>query len=288
MQTAPANQFILVTDPECPEYGCLYDQRVRYRLPEGFVESIHDEGIMQAVEVIPADDGRMVVVDGRQRVKGALEIGPHYQVPYVLAPSRDMVELLARSNKANINRLEDEPAVMRAKAVRQLTLALESMTHKGQAWEMVAKTFGRSVDTIRLWAKVEELTPETRGRLDNGEITLKQAVSLHGQDAEGQAEGVKGLLGKNAKKPGSGAHNRKRWGKRHVSEVVRRARDRAFENRDPDDRERAMWALIDYLMEDGTKEPERIQSEEFSPILKFVAPAFKEVYGEFSKGLADE
>jgi DNA-binding transcriptional regulator YiaG len=161
------DDLVLIKDPKHP----LYDARIRLPLKPEFVANIKALGVMVPV-VVRKIDGAPVVIDGRQRVRAALEANrqrkaeglPPMKIPAVERKG-SAGDAYAVTISTNEHRQEDALRAKIEKAQRSHQL--------GNSEEDIATQFGVSVATVKRWL---DANPKERGpRKPRGKATRPSA-----------------------------------------------------------------------------------------------------------------
>lgn len=165
-------ELVLVTDRKHP----LYDPRIELPLDEALVRNIMCNGVIEPV-VIAKQHDQPVVVDGRQRVRAAVEANRRLgaegkELVRVTAVIRrgDESNLFGVSISANENRQDDTPLGRAQKCARYLAM--------GRSEEEAAITFGVTLNCVRQWLKVLECSPVVRKAVEEGKIAASAAAQL--------------------------------------------------------------------------------------------------------------
>lgn len=176
----PPEKFVLVDDPAHP----LYDPRIHNPIKEEFVQDIMANGIIEPV-VVRKNGDAAEVVDGRQRVKAALEANRRYaqqgvdlrvEVPFVQRKADDAT-LYGISVSANEHRVPDPPLVKAEKARKMLDF--------GKTERDVARAFGIGIPALRTILALLDLSTPLRNAVERGELSptaaAKMAPLSHGE-----------------------------------------------------------------------------------------------------------
>jgi ParB family chromosome partitioning protein len=186
----------LVTDKAHP----LYDPRVTMPLDEAMVRSIMFQGVIEPV-VITRDGDTCLVVDGRQRVRAAVEANKRLEkegketikVTCVLRRGNES-DLFGVAISANENRQDDTPLGRATKCQRYMNM--------GRSEAEAAVTFGVTTQCIRQWMKVLECSATVRKAVEEGKIAASAAAQLADLAAEDQESALAGALA-DCETPGS-------------------------------------------------------------------------------------
>lgn len=174
----------IVTEPS----HFLYDERVKLPLDENLVLNIMAHGVKQAV-LAKKDGDSVLVVDGRQRVRAAIEANKRLKKEgkepvrvKVLMEKGDEADLFGTLILANELRHDDTPMIKAKKAARLISM--------GRSEEEAAITYGVSTATIKNWLKLLDASAKVRKAVDDGKITATAAVKLSALSAEEQDEAL--------------------------------------------------------------------------------------------------
>lgn len=185
------------------EKHALYDERIKLPIDEKLVLNIMAFNVKQPVFV--AKDGNEIqVVDGRQRVRAALEANKRLvkdgkeplRIPVMLQKGDD-ADLFGVSIFVNELRQSDGPLIKAAKAVRFLAM--------GRTEEEAAVVFGVTPAAIRQWVKLFDLAPQVRAAVNAGEITASAASKLAPLKKAEQVEELRKLTADGKKTTGKKA-----------------------------------------------------------------------------------
>jgi ParB family transcriptional regulator, chromosome partitioning protein len=168
-----AEALVIVTDKAHP----LYDERAAMPLSEHFVASIMEHGILEPV-LIRKNGPLFEVLDGRQRVRGAVEANRRFseagsdKVVLVPVVSRrdDDVDAAKVMIAANEIRQADTPLVRARKAQRLMNF--------GATLPEVARQFGITVDTLNENLRLLETAPEVQDAVEKGEVPATAASAV--------------------------------------------------------------------------------------------------------------
>lgn len=190
----------LVVDENHP----LYDERVAFPVDEALVRNVMVYGVLEPVLVTKEGD-EVLVVDGRQRVKAAIEANrrlsergeSELRVPCMVR--RGNVEsLFGVSVSANEQRLDDTPLGRARKAQR-----LDSL---GYTLGEIAIVFGVTEQAIKGWLVLSECSPKVQKAVETGMISATAAVQLATLSAQDQVSKLEELI---EKAPTSGANGKR-------------------------------------------------------------------------------
>lgn len=166
----------------------LFDERIEMPVDESLVLNVMAKGVLEPVLVVKQGvDGEgkplVLVVDGRQRVRAALEANRRLRaegkqavrVPAMPARSTDLMGVLISANEL---RFDDTPLARARKLARYQAL--------GRTDEEAALTFGVSRESIRQWKILLELHPKLQAAIDRRELPAHIALKLHAVPYEEQ------------------------------------------------------------------------------------------------------
>ena len=153
-----------------------YDPRVEWPVDENLVKSIMAFGVKIAI-LIEKDGDALIVVDGRQRVKAALEANKRLEAEgkeklriKAFVERGSEADIFGVSIIANENRQDDTPLTRANKAQRLLNM--------GKTENEVAVAFGVSNQTVKNWLKLQGLSLSERHAVECGVITATAASEL--------------------------------------------------------------------------------------------------------------
>jgi len=166
-------KLVLIYDKDHP----LYDKRVELPVDEALARNIQAKGVLEPIIVVKEGDDRAIVVDGRQRVKAAIEANKRL-VKDGLVPVRvpavqrrgDDGSLFGVLISANEFRHGDDIIEKAKKAVRLISY--------GQTEAEVALTFGVSLVAVRSWLKILETDSSVRDAVRDGKLSATAAGQL--------------------------------------------------------------------------------------------------------------
>lgn len=167
-------ELVLIKDKEHP----LYDPRVELPVDDALVESImfDSQGVIEPI-VITKDGEDAVVIDGRQRVKAALEANKRLKkagavpvkVPCVVRKG-SAKHLTAASVTANEVRINDDILARAKKASNLLNM--------GYTEEEIAKLFGVTKQTILNYLAIDGLDKTVKKAIGEEKIPASHAMKL--------------------------------------------------------------------------------------------------------------
>ncbi len=181
---APRGTHFFVEPDECiiigldtkdgPEHA-LYDARINRPLNSDRVANYAFYGVLKPV-LVKKDGDRLVVVDGRQRVRYARAANKELakrgedliRVP-VIVKKGDDDDLFAMGRAANLHETSD-----------LIDQARDAQRHidRGHDHNETARAFGVSPSTLRNWLAMLNLAPEVQAKVTSGEIGTVAAVQL--------------------------------------------------------------------------------------------------------------
>lgn len=169
-----------------------YDPRVAMSLDENLVLNVMAYNVKQPV-IVAKDGDDIVVVDGRQRVRAAVEANKRLKkegkttikIPVMLQRG-DSKDLFGMTIFLNEQRQDDSPVAKAEKAKRYIEM--------GASEDEAAVTFGVSVATIRAWMKLFDLAPKVREAVNSGAISAAAAAKLAPLKKSEQVEEMEKLL----------------------------------------------------------------------------------------------
>jgi ParB family transcriptional regulator, chromosome partitioning protein len=175
--------------------GALVDERSTLPVLESLVLDVMVRGIVEPVVVAKGDEGRPELIDGRQRVKAAIEANRRLAAQgakLVLVPAVyrrcDELGAYAAMISANEHRQADD-AIGRAKKLERF-LAL------GATEDDAAVAFGVTRSTIKNWLAMLDLGPAAKSALKDGKITPTAATQIAKLPKEKQAEALVAVMSK--------------------------------------------------------------------------------------------
>ncbi len=180
-------RLVIVTD----EKHHLYDERVKLPIEENLVRNIMVHGVQVPVLVVK-EGNDILVVDGRQRVRAAIEANLRLEkegaapVKITILPKRGHdAELFSICILANEMRQEDSPLVKARKANRLLTMNPDKRA--------CAATFGVSMAQLERWLALLDLDPKVQKAIERGDVSATAAAELAGLSREDQVAQLDGL-----------------------------------------------------------------------------------------------
>ncbi len=184
--------LVLVSDKESP----YYDPRVELPVNDSLVSNIlHDrQGVLEPV-IIVKDGTDPIVIAGKQRVKAACKANQLLKsqgedllkIP-CLTKKGDEATLFGITLSENENRHEDS-MVEKAKK-------LQRYYNFGGVAKDAAAIFGVSIQSIKMWEKLLDLSSAVIKAIESGQIAASAAVKLASLPKAEQAEKLKEITDK--------------------------------------------------------------------------------------------
>lgn len=167
----------------------LYDERIDMGLSEELISSIREHGVQQNVVALEKN-GKLVCVDGRQRVRAARELNRRLvkdgaskddlvRVPVTRYASNG-VGLMGLGIALNEIRYQDPVPVKAQKLQRYLNL--------GRSMEDAARAFGVKVQTLKNWQAIMKLEDDLQEQVADGTLSVNAAVDLAQMEPQQQKE----------------------------------------------------------------------------------------------------
>ena len=174
------DELTLVEDENDP----LYDPRVKLPLDENLMKNMMVFGNLEPIIGRKVGE-KVVVVDGRQRVKAAraanvllAERGKELirmKVCMYRGTSTDTFGVMISTNE---NRTDDGPLARAEKMNRYMSM--------GRTEDEAAVAFGVNVQTINTWLKLLDLSVKLRRAVERGQVSASAAVTLSTLSPEDQ------------------------------------------------------------------------------------------------------
>ena len=209
----------IIDDPKHP----LYDERIHLPLKESMVLNIMTLGVREPILVWKDPEiGKTIVVDGRGRVRHALEANrrlaaagePLLQIPGVAqrGTSESMADLMISMNEA---RHADTPMARARK--------MATFQGRGYSDDRLAIIFACGIQTVRQTLSLLDCTQTVQDAVETGQIGITRAKSLAKLEPDAQREKVAELI-----KAGEGVkpHERARRQREVLGETRGRMRSR--------------------------------------------------------------
>lgn len=174
---------------EADKSSPLYDERVNMELSEELIASIREHGVQQNVVALEKN-GKLVCVDGRQRVRAARELNRRLveegatkddlqKVPVTRYASNG-TGLMGLGIALNEIRYDDSVPIKAQKLQRYLNL--------GRSMDDAAKAFGVKISTLQNWLSVLKLNEDLQQQVNDGTLSVNSAVDLSVMDESQQKE----------------------------------------------------------------------------------------------------
>jgi ParB family transcriptional regulator, chromosome partitioning protein len=181
--------LVLISDPNHP----LYDERVDAPTDDAMVASIKRFGVVEPI-IVRKNGEALEVVDGRQRVKNAIEANRQLKeegkylikVPVVFYRGGDGADLVGTAITLNEVRRPDAVLIKAAKARRMLQV--------GATLAEVAMAFGVVPATIENWIRLDGLTSNVKRLVAKGDVPYTAAMRLARLPREKQDDAAKKIL----------------------------------------------------------------------------------------------
>jgi ParB family transcriptional regulator, chromosome partitioning protein len=181
----PEEVVIIGVDTEDGDDHPLFDERIYYPIKPEFEANVRGMGVIVPV-ILKRDGERLIVVDGRQRVRAARlvnakrkEIGEApAKIPVRVRPA-ETSQLMGMSIVTNEHRTDDDVLVKSFKTLRAM-----QQTNDEAA---VAEMFSVTTATVRNRMKIAEAAPELHDALRRGLLTATAALEIArvpGHDAQ--------------------------------------------------------------------------------------------------------
>ena len=167
--------LMIISDRKHP----LFRESAVEPIPEEYVAAIMAKGVIEAV-IVRKVDGDPVVIDGRKRVRGALEANKRLKAegaPLIFVPvmirkgdETDAVEVMGMLNAI---RTED--------SVFEKARWAQRLSQLGRTDDQIAALAGVTKQTVQSWDKLLALAPAVQRAVEAGEITVATAVKEIGK-----------------------------------------------------------------------------------------------------------
>ncbi|WP_182262070.1 ParB N-terminal domain-containing protein [Rhodococcus sp. UFZ-B548] len=189
--TAPAAAIeVAQLHPDTLEIGENVRDSVDLSQTPDFVESIRENGVLEAISAVRTADGTIVVRDGQRRTLAARETGLT-TVPVVIYPDT------AGSDKARaVDRIGKQITANRHReglTAAQHTRGVAQMLEFGASITKVSKTLAMDKRDVKAQAAVGK-AEAARAALDAGQLDLAHAAVVAEFEEAGDAEAVEKLL----------------------------------------------------------------------------------------------
>lgn len=187
------DEAVLVVDPT----AAMYDERVDLPVDPAAVANFRSYGVILPC-VGRRDGDKVVIIDGKQRVKIAREANainrtcgqPPLRLPVVLRDDGDR-EALAVAESCNQVRWGDSCLAKARKAQRLVTM--------GYQQKEVAKIFGASTASVSIWMSLLRLEPRLQAALEREDLRFVDAVRLARLPRDRQVAALQALDAERAK-----------------------------------------------------------------------------------------
>lgn len=174
------DDLFIITDKTNPRY----DVRADMPLNDGLLNSVESEGVIEPV--IACKNGAVIeVLDGRQRVRCARRLNEHRRgadkilVPVLFKRAADDSRATFVQDSANIH--VPDSILTRA---RKMHHRLETLS---RSEDEVARRFGVSIATVRLYQRLLDLIPEAQRAVDESRLSVKDGAALAKMTRDEQA-----------------------------------------------------------------------------------------------------
>lgn len=189
--TAPAAAIeVAQLHPDALDIGENVRDSVDLAQTPDFVESIRENGVLEAISAVRTADGAIVVRDGQRRTLAARETGLT-SIPVVIYPDTE------GSDKARtIDRIGKQITANRHReglTAAQHTRGVAQMLEFGASITKVSKTLAMNKKDVKAQAAVGK-AEAARTALDAGQLDLEQAAVVAEFEEAGDAEAVEMLL----------------------------------------------------------------------------------------------
>ncbi|MBH3010578.1 hypothetical protein I5M88_00240 [Serratia marcescens] len=233
----------LVTDRSHP----LYDERIHLPLDEAMVLNIMVQGVLEPIIVWKdPETGLSCVVDGRQRVRHAIEANKRLAVA-----GKDLLFVPAVTKRGSAVRMAQ--AMISANEIRRADTPLgrakkmADALERGHDEEDLSLMFGVGVQTIRATLTLLDATQAVKDAVESGDITVTQARQLANLTPDEQREKVKEV---EAATVGTKGHEKARRQRQVIGDAKPRLKSRkeitkALEGASGDYAQALRWVLGD-------------------------------------------
>jgi len=229
--TLPEN-LVLVDDPASP----FYDKRIKKPVPEWLIESVQSLGVIKPV-VAMRDGQRLVVDDGRQRVRACLEANrrlhkagkPPHHVTYIIRRPKDGdAGIIGLQRAANLH-VAESPIERAEAAARLVEVAQKDGMNATEAKRYAAVSCGVTVTCIDNWLALLNCASAVQKAVDAGEVPERVARKLAELPREKQATALDAMRAKGVTR-GTGA-TRAVTAVQHGREVPAKTEAKRMQNR---------------------------------------------------------
>ncbi|CAI0811072.1 ParB/RepB/Spo0J family partition protein [Serratia marcescens] len=233
----------LVSDRSHP----LYDERIHLPLDEAMVLNIMDQGVLEPIIVWKdPETGLSCVVDGRQRVRHAIEANKR-----LADAGKDLLFVPAVTKRGSAVRMAQ--AMISANEIRRADTPLgrakkmADALERGHDEEDLSLMFGVGVQTIRATLALLDATQAVKDAVESGSVTVTQARQLANLSPDEQREKVKEVEEATA---GTKGHEKARRQRQVIGDAKPRMKSRkeitkALEGASGDYAQALRWVLGD-------------------------------------------
>ncbi|NMM91865.1 chromosome partitioning protein ParB [Rhodococcus sp. SRB_17] len=176
--------------PDALEIGENVRDTVDLSQTPDFVESIRENGVLEAISAVRTADGTIVVRDGQRRTLAAREVGLT-TIPVVIYP-----ETAGSDNARAIDRIGKQITANRHRerlSAAQHTRGVAQMLEFGATITKVSKTLAMDKKDVKAQAAIG-VAQAARAALDAGQLDLEHAAVVAEFEAAGDTEAVERLL----------------------------------------------------------------------------------------------
>jgi ParB family chromosome partitioning protein len=173
------------TDHKSMKDHHLYDPRIKLPVNEEDVLNILEYGVLEPVLVTKEDD-KVIVVDGRQRVRAAREANKRLKKqkePQILV---DLV--VKRGDEGRLFGISIAGNVRKDDGILEKAAKAQALLDRGYPEEDIAVAFAVSKTAVKQWLSLIECAPEVRKLVEDGKISASAAVKLSKLDKAEQKE----------------------------------------------------------------------------------------------------
>jgi len=175
-------RLTLVDDPRSP----FYDERIKKPVPEWLIQSVMEMGVIKPV-VVMRDGPRLVIDDGRQRVRALIEANrrliaagkePLHVVYIIRKPKDGDAGIVGLARAANLH-VEDSPMERARAAARLVDVAVRDGMSESEARLFAASRCGvKSGQAVANWTALLGLATPLQKAVDTGELSEARAREL--------------------------------------------------------------------------------------------------------------
>jgi ParB family chromosome partitioning protein len=178
---APVEKLEIVLDKTHP----LYDERVNMILDPKLVENVKLFGILEPILVTSGDDGKALVVAGRQRLRAAIKAGLK-TVPVIFKDEK-VDGVMYTENAA---RRDDDPLTK----MQNICRYMQAHKEEKDVMQSAAVIFCCSAQSISNALRVTSCDPKVIKAVERGEISTTVALQVYKLPAEKQVETVEKVV----------------------------------------------------------------------------------------------